>query len=110
SPDGTKLAFISTRDNHAFIGVYDMRTRKVEFMAPSVDYDGSPTWSPDSKRIAFIRRPGTPFGQQSQQGVGGIGNPAGPAAARGGRGNGGGGRGGRGGFGADTVPVKADGL
>jgi len=113
SPDGSKLAFVSTRDNHAFIGVYDMKTRAVNFMAPSVDFDGSPVWSPDGKRIAFIRRPGTPFGQQAQQGNGGIGNPAGAAAARGGRGNGGGGgggRGGRGGFGNDTTPVHIDGL
>src|SRR5207244_13237136 len=64
SPDGSKLAFVSTRDNHAFIGVYDMKTRKVDFLSPSTDFDGSPVWSPDSKRIAFIRRPGTPFGQQ----------------------------------------------
>jgi dipeptidyl-peptidase-4 len=115
SPDGSKLAFVSTRDNHSFIGVYDMRTRKVDFLAPSVDYDNSPVWSPDGRQVAFIRRPGTPFGNQSQQGVGGIGNPAGPAAARGGRGNAapGGGRTGRGGFGADandTTPQRIDGL
>jgi dipeptidyl-peptidase-4 len=121
SPDGSKLAFVSTRDNHSFIGVLDMKTRKVEFLSPSVDFDNSPTWSPDSKRIAFIRRPGTPFGAQQQQGNGGIGNPAGPAAARGaapdqaGRGAGrgapgGGGRGGRGGFGNDTTPQRIDGL
>ncbi|HEY4130024.1 MAG TPA: hypothetical protein VGM50_05380, partial [Gemmatimonadaceae bacterium] len=107
SPDGSKFAFISTRDNHALIGVYDMKTRTLNFMGPSVDFDASPVWSSDSKRIAFIRRPGTPFGQQAQSGNGGIGNPAGPAAGRGrGRGNGGGGRG-RG----DEAPAgKIDGL
>ena len=115
SPDGSKLAFISTRENHAFIGVYDMKKRTVDFMAPSVDFDGSPSWSADGKRIAFIRRPGTPFGAQAQQGTGGIGSPNGPAAAgagRGGRGGGAGRAGGRGQAGAagDAEPGRADGL
>ncbi|MGE5360873.1 MAG: S9 family peptidase [Bacteroidales bacterium] len=94
SPDGRKIAFISDRVDHSFIGVYDVKTRKLTFLSPSVDRDTSPTWSPDSKQIAFIRRPGLPFGQQAQQGSGGIGNPPGPAynpnapQGRGGRGGG----------------------
>src|SRR5207237_3424797 len=109
SPDGSKLAFVSTRDNHSLIGVYDMKSRKVDFLSPSVDFDASPTWSPDGKRIAFVRRPGTPFALQAQQGAGGIGNPGGAAAGRGsGRGapGGGGGRGGAEG----TTTVRIDGL
>ncbi len=109
SPDGRKIAFVSDRENHAFIGVYDVATRTVTYVSPGVDCDGGPTWSPDSKRLAFHRRPGTPFGLQAQNGMGGIGNPAGPAtnpnAVRppgnpsggcggGGFGGGGGGRGG----------------
>ncbi|MGH7638430.1 MAG: S9 family peptidase, partial [Gemmatimonadaceae bacterium] len=80
----SKIAFVSDRENHSFIGVYDVRTRTVTYVAPSVDCDGAPAWSADSKRIAFIRRPGVPFGRQAQQGTGSIGNPPGPAAARGG--------------------------
>ena len=80
SPDGSRIAFVSDRGNHSFIGIYDVKTRRVAFVSPSVDFDASPVWSPDGKRIAFIRRPGTPFGQQAQQGTGGIGTPAGPAA------------------------------
>ena len=79
SPNGKKLAFVSRRTDHSFIAVFDLATRKVTYMSPSVDFDTSPTWSADSTRIAFIRRPGTPFAQQSQSGIGGLGNPPGPA-------------------------------
>ena len=51
---------------HRHLGHED---RKVEFMSPSTDFDNSPTWSADGKRIAFIRRPGTPFGQQVANGA-----------------------------------------
>ena len=81
SPDGSKLAFVSDRGDHSFIGVYDVRKRTVIYLSPSVDRDASPTWSGDGKRIAFIRRPGLPFGQQAQAGTGGIGNPPGPASS-----------------------------
>ena len=81
SPDGRRVAFVSDRENHAFVAVYDVSTRTVTYLAPSVDCDGGPTWSPDSKQLAFYRRPGTPFGNQQQRGAGGIGNPAGAAVS-----------------------------
>jgi dipeptidyl-peptidase 4 len=79
SPDGTKIAFVSDRVDHSFVCVYDVRTKHLTYLSPSVDHDTSPTWSPDGKRIAFVRRPGTPFAQQAHQGNGSLGNPNGPA-------------------------------
>jgi dipeptidyl aminopeptidase/acylaminoacyl peptidase len=107
SPDGKKIAFVSTRTDHSFIVVYDVATRSVKYMSPSVDFDTTPMWMADSKHLIFMRQPGLPFGQQSQQGGGGIGLPSGPAfqaaaataapaAATPGNGGRGGGRGGRG--------------
>ncbi|MEO7455677.1 MAG: prolyl oligopeptidase family serine peptidase [Gemmatimonadaceae bacterium] len=115
SPDGSKLAFVSTRENHAFIGIYDMKTRRVDFVAPSTDFDGSPSWSDDSRRLVFVRRPGTPFGQQVATG-GAFGQTPAPAPGRGNaqasgcRANDGGGRGGFGNQNDTTPPQAADGL
>jgi len=63
SPDGKKIAFVSDRRDHSFIGVYELATRKISYLVPSVDRDSSPTWSGDGKKIAFIRRPGSAFAQ-----------------------------------------------
>lgn len=57
SPDGKKLAFVSSREDHSFIGVYDFESHTISWLAPSVDRDGYPAWSPCSKFIAFIRFP-----------------------------------------------------
>ena len=90
SPDGRKIAFVTTRQDHSFIAVYDLATRAISYMSPSVDFDSNPMWTPDSRSIVFTRRPGLPFGQQNQEGGGGIGIPNGPAfnanQGRGGRG------------------------
>ena len=113
SPDGRKIAFVSTRTDHSFVMIYDVPSRTVKYMSPSVDFDTSPLWTADSKSVVFVRRPGLAFGQQAQQGGGGIGIPNGPAfqpnaeAGRGGRGRGNAGQdnaGGRGG-GADQAPA-----
>jgi dipeptidyl aminopeptidase/acylaminoacyl peptidase len=57
SPDGSALAFVSARDDHSFVGVYRFATKRLEYLAPGTYSDGSPTWSPDSKNVAFVRQP-----------------------------------------------------
>ena len=57
SPDGTHLAFVSTRDDHGFIAVYTLAQKSVIYLDPSTDFDNDFVWSPDSHRIAFLRIP-----------------------------------------------------
>jgi len=59
SPDGSRLAFISSRGDHAFVGVYTNESTPILWIAPSTSRDSMPRWSPDGRRLAFVRRPGT---------------------------------------------------
>jgi len=61
SPDGTRVAFASSREDHSFIGVFDLARRKITWIAPEVDRDSDPRWSADGTKIAFVRRPGLMF-------------------------------------------------
>ncbi len=57
SPDGKMIAFVSSRQTHSFIGVFDTERQTIRYLAPSVDRDSRPLWSMDGKRVAFVRQP-----------------------------------------------------
>ncbi len=57
SPDGSRIAFVSGRGDHNFIGIFDVAGKSVRWIAPSIDEDIQPVWSPDGKRLAFVRTP-----------------------------------------------------
>jgi dipeptidyl aminopeptidase/acylaminoacyl peptidase len=57
SPDGKRLAFVSNRERHSFVGVWDFAASTLRYIDPSTDQDGAEIWSPDSKSLAFIRTP-----------------------------------------------------
>jgi len=63
SPDGSKLAFVTQRGDHSFVGAYDLAGQTITWLAPSADTDSQPVWSPDSRRVAFVRMSGGGFPQ-----------------------------------------------
>ena len=82
SPDGRKIAFVSTRTDHSFIAVYDLAARAVTYMAPGVDFDSNPMWTADGRSLVFVRRPGYSF-VQAEQAARNAGTQGGQPAAAG---------------------------
>ncbi len=57
SPDSTRLAFVSSREDHSFIAVFSLAGKTMTYLDPSTDGDESPVWSADSSRVAYLRIP-----------------------------------------------------
>ena len=55
SPDGKHIAFVSERNDHSFIAIYDFGGDSIRYLTPSVDKDHMPRWSPDGKSVVFVR-------------------------------------------------------
>jgi dipeptidyl aminopeptidase/acylaminoacyl peptidase len=58
SPDGKHIAFVSQREGHSLVSIYDFDGDFIRYLAPSVDKDSTPRWSPDGKWIVFVRTAG----------------------------------------------------
>ncbi|WP_373553675.1 prolyl oligopeptidase family serine peptidase [Haliscomenobacter sp.] len=57
NPAGSKLAFVNSRGDHSFIGIYELVAKSVSFPDPSADKNQDPVWSPDGEWLAYIRNP-----------------------------------------------------
>ncbi len=66
SPDGSALAFVSDRTDHAFIGIFRNDATPLQYLAPSTGQDFEPRWSPDGHQVAFVRIPGEGGAPQSR--------------------------------------------
>ena len=63
SPDTKSIVFISSRGDHSYIGTYTFGDDRIQWVAPGVDKDILPQWSPEGNQIVFIRTPGTRKGE-----------------------------------------------
>jgi len=58
SPDGKHIAFVSEREGHSLVAIYQFNGSSILYLAPSVDKDSLPRWSPDGKWVVFVRTAG----------------------------------------------------
>lgn len=57
APNGEKLLFVSARDGHSLIGVFEPG-ENIQWISPGFFRDRSPRWSPDGNKVVFVRTPG----------------------------------------------------
>lgn len=53
SPDGTRVAFASTRNGYWDIYLLEISSGLVTRVTDSLEYDGSPSWSPDGRWLVY---------------------------------------------------------
>lgn len=58
SPDGSQIAFQIAEGNRFDIGLLRLRDRRQSVLVGTPHNDGSYTWSPDGRRLAYISGPG----------------------------------------------------
>jgi dipeptidyl aminopeptidase/acylaminoacyl peptidase len=57
SPAADRLAFVSNRGDHSFVGVYDAAKGRLIYLDPSTSFDSELVWSPDGRNLALLRQP-----------------------------------------------------
>jgi dienelactone hydrolase len=52
---GKQILFVSNREEHSFVGVYDFASNQVSFIDASTYIDSDPVWNKEGTHIAFVR-------------------------------------------------------
>lgn len=55
SPDGARLLFVDNRADHSFVALLDVADARLRHVDPGLGFSVEPVFSPDGRRIAFVR-------------------------------------------------------
>ncbi len=68
SPDGTRLLFVSHRGDYSFVALLDPASPRIRFLDPGLGFSVEPVFSPEGRRIAYIRHLDAPAGAAKDSG------------------------------------------
>lgn len=68
SPDGKRLLFVSHRGDYSFVALLDPAEPRIRFLDPGLGFSVEPVFSPDGRKVAFIRHFDAPAGAAPDSG------------------------------------------
>jgi dipeptidyl aminopeptidase/acylaminoacyl peptidase len=68
SPDGSRLLFVSHRGDYSFVALLDPGQPRIRFLDPGLGFSVEPVFSPDGRKVAFIRHLDAPAGSARDSG------------------------------------------
>ena len=69
SPDGSWLLFVDHREDHSFVALLDVAKQRLRYLDAGLGYSEEAAFSPDGRRVAFVRHLAPPPGSPPQGGA-----------------------------------------